>query len=88
MLRPADSRAARSSSANDVGSLMAFHPGPGSGTWVPDPSSPSFRQSTPQFPIDFRDLLEILKGTLAPYSSVEIAPGVWWIHPPGGGQYH
>lgn len=62
---------------------------PGSGTWVPDPGSPTYSApSAPQFPVKISDLVEIPKGTLAPYGSIEIAPGLWLLHPPGGGMMH
>lgn len=62
---------------------------PGSGTWVPDPGSPTYMpQGGSPMPVKISDLVEIPKGTLAPYGSIEIAPGLWLINPPGGGVMH
>jgi hypothetical protein len=51
---------------------------PGSGTWVPDPGSPTYTQSPPKFPVDTRYLFEVPEGQLAPSGSVEIAPHLWY----------
>jgi hypothetical protein len=73
----------------DLGDIKHYAPGalgpygnqeliPGSGTWVPDPGSPTYSQSPPKFPVDTRYLFEVPEGQLAPSGSVEIAPHLWY----------
>lgn len=57
---------------------------PDSGTWVPQPGRfPGVEDAAPQIPIDVRKLIQVPEGVLAPFDTVQIAPGLWYPRPPG-----
>ncbi len=62
---------------------------PGSGTWVPDPSSPAYRPSPPEAPLDLNDIKQLApfdetdKGTYGPPGYMELVPGSGtWVPDP------
>lgn len=52
---------------------------PGSGVWVPDPSSPNYRPSPAEAPLDLNDVMQLRPGALGPTGYMELVPnsGTW-----------
>lgn len=48
---------------------------PGSGTWVPDPTSPSYQPTPVVAPLDYNDIVYQAPGELGPYGYMELVPG-------------
>lgn len=85
---------------NDIVQLAPFDPNdestygpsgymelvPGSGTWVPDPGSPTFPKSPPEAPVDLNDIVNRGPGSLGQPWEIELIPdsGVWVPDPDYG----
>ncbi|WP_205871022.1 EspA/EspE family type VII secretion system effector [Mycolicibacterium holsaticum] len=59
---------------------------PGSGTWIPDPGSPTFPKSPPEAPVDLNDIVDRGRGSLGQPWEIELIPGSGvWVPDPNYG---